>query len=73
MTIGQRIRAWRESRGLSERQLAEAIGVTPPAVYQWERHGKSPTIANLQEIADAIGVSMERFYGPIPKPKRKAS
>lgn len=73
MTIGQRIRAWRELRDLTERQLAEEIGVTPPAIYQWERHGKSPTLANLEEIARALRISMAQFYGPIPRSKRKAS
>lgn len=69
MTVGQRIRAWRKHAGLTERGLADAIGVTPPAIYQWERHGKIPTLNNLQKMVDAFGISMERFYGRTPKAK----
>lgn len=74
MDIGQRIAAWREAKGLSQQQLAEKIGVTYAAVYQWEVDGESrttPSLTKLEKCAEVFGVTMEQFYGPIPKAKTK--
>ena len=35
-TMGDRIRQLRQARGLTQREIAEACGVTPSAVSQWE-------------------------------------
>ncbi|MFI4890090.1 MAG: helix-turn-helix domain-containing protein [Steroidobacterales bacterium] len=35
-TLGQRIRFLRQARGMSQQDLAEAVGVTKQAVCQWE-------------------------------------
>lgn len=37
------IRALREERGLTQRQLADALGATDKAVSKWERGGGCPT------------------------------
>lgn len=76
MDLGARIAAWRKNRGLTQRELAEAIGVTAAAVYQWEGTGDShttPSQGNLEKVVGVLGLTMERFYGAIPKVKAKAS
>ena len=63
--IGARIAAWRKARGLTPRELAESIGVSAAAVYQWEGTGSShtlPSMTNLFKIAGVLGVTMERFF-----------
>lgn len=35
-TMGERIRALRQARGMTQEQLAAAVGVTKSAVSQWE-------------------------------------
>jgi len=70
MDLGARIAGWRKSKGLSERELAEKIGVTAPAVYQWEDGKTIPSTKNLMAIAELMGVTMERFYGRVPPQKR---
>lgn len=70
MDLGDRIAAWRLAKGLSQRKLAKAVGVVVSAVYQWEGTGEqktSPTQKNLEAIVKAFGITMERFYGRIPK------
>ena len=73
MDIGHRIRAWREAKGWTQQQLADAVGVTHAAVYQWELEGgdskTTPSLARLESVAKALGVSMERFFGRVPKAK----
>lgn len=74
--LGTRIARWRRSKDLTPRQLAEKIGVSAAAVYQWEGTGKShtyPSIQNLEALVCALGLTMARFYGKLPKerPVRK--
>lgn len=52
MQIGDRIRRARQSAGMSQRQLAEAVGVTHGLVGQWESHRKAPGRENLRKIAE---------------------
>lgn len=70
MDLGERIAAWRKWKGWTVQQLAEAVGVSAAAAYQWEGSGKSkthPAQPTLEKIVDAFGLTMERFYGRIPK------
>lgn len=71
MELGERIATWRESKGLTPRELADAIGVTPPAIYQWEDGTTTPSLAHLERLVEVLGVTMERFYGRTPKIKTK--
>lgn len=37
MNIGEQIRTYRKSHNLTQEQVADALGVTAPAVNKWER------------------------------------
>ncbi len=70
MDLGARINVWRRHRKLSQRRLAALVGVTPQAVCMWEKPSKYdnvPSTRNLAKVIEALGVSMTRFYGPLPK------
>jgi transcriptional regulator with XRE-family HTH domain len=56
-SISARIKATREARGLSASQLSRSVGVTPAAVWFWEKKGISPGNPSLDRIARALGVS----------------
>jgi transcriptional regulator with XRE-family HTH domain len=56
-SISARIKAAREARGLSASQLSRAVGVTPAAVWFWEKKGISPDNPSVYRIAKALGVS----------------
>jgi len=71
--LNERIRVWREYAGLTKTALANAVGVAMTAVIQWENGGTTPKSENLELIAEACGVSMEQFWGRLPKRKRSAS
>lgn len=58
-TIGQRIRALRRSKKLTQAQLAKIAGVSPPAVTEWEKDGYLPKAAPLEAMANEFGVSAE--------------
>ena len=55
------IAAWRKHKGLTQKQLAEAIDVTQPAVAQIEREDSKPQRATLEKIAAALDVDVEQL------------
>lgn len=62
--IGARIKRVRETRRLTQAQLAAALGVERQAVTNWER-GRRPTLENLYQISIKTSVAMEWFMdGP---------
>ena len=61
------IRALREERGWTQLGLANAIGVTPATVYNWERGKYEPKASQLRSLARVFGVGMDAidFEGPM--------
>lgn len=53
------IRELREAAGLTQVQLAQKVGVTPSAVYNWERGRNEPKASEVRSMARLFGVSMD--------------
>lgn len=53
--MGEKIRAYRRSAGLTQRELAAALGLNPSAVALWETGRAEPTVHNLRRLADILG------------------
>jgi len=51
MTLGQRIQTLRKERGVTQNQLARAVGVSKPAVSKWENGASMPDVGLLSPIA----------------------
>lgn len=62
-TIGKRIQSLRKERGLTQKQLADAVGVTPQAVSKWETDESCPDITALPLLAGVLGVSVDSLLG----------
>lgn len=59
MSIHQRIRAGRKRLGMTEQQFADAVGVSRPAVQQWETEGgTAPSRKNQAAVAQLIGITV---------------
>lgn len=56
--VGARLRAARRGAGLTQQQLAEALGVEPITVSRWEREVTSPSRPRLRRIAELTGTSL---------------
>ena len=52
------IKILRDERGLTQRALAEAIGVTDKAISKWESGRGLPDISLVEPLASALGVSV---------------
>ena len=55
--MGEELRKARERAGLTQEQLSFRAGLSRPYVSQLERNLKSPTVATLFLICDALEVS----------------
>jgi transcriptional regulator with XRE-family HTH domain len=59
---GARLKAEREARKLSQRQLATAAGVTGGMISLIEQNRTSPSVATLKKILAALDVSLGVFF-----------
>ena len=55
--VGARIKAARESRELTQDQLARKLGVTWVTISRWERGINPPPVNRLRVLAQVLGVS----------------
>lgn len=72
-SLGSRMRAWRESGGFSQSEVARGIGVLPSAVSYWESDRNPPSVRNLERFVLFLGITMRGFYGPVRRRAREAS
>ena len=65
MSVGENIRRYRKSRGMTQAQLAEAVGLTEGAVRHYESGIRAVKPELLESIAAALGVSVNALndYG----------
>jgi DNA-binding XRE family transcriptional regulator len=54
-----KIRVWREYRGLTVKALAEAAGVTPAYLSQIENGAREGTLATLKKLSAALRVIID--------------
>lgn len=57
MTVGETLKNLREKARLTQKELAERMGVSPSHVSQYERNLRNPSTNQLKKFADALGVS----------------
>ena len=56
MSIGSNIKYYRELHHLTQKELAEAIGVSDKAVSTWENDKKIPRMGVIQKMADFFNI-----------------
>ena len=60
-SIGRFIAANRRKRGLTQRQLAEALGVSNRTVSKWECGDGLPELANILPLCALLGVTADEL------------
>ncbi len=60
--VGERLRALRTLRGISQRELAKRCGVTHSSLSLIEQGKVSPSVSSLKKILDAIPMSVGDFF-----------
>ena len=62
MSTGSRIKRYRKAAGLTQKQLAEAIGLGESAVRNYERDVRTPKKEQLDAMAEAMDIAPEALY-----------
>lgn len=64
--VGARLRAGRERAGISGRELARRIGVSPSLLSQVERGLAQPSVGTLWAVVTELGLSLDSLFGTSP-------
>jgi len=59
LTIGEKISALRRQRGMSQKQLAEQLMISPQAVSRWEQDENMPDVDNILRLSQIFDVSTD--------------
>ena len=63
MRIGDKIRALRKNKNLTQAELAQALSVSSQSVSKWENHLSVPDISLLPVLARYFGITMDELFG----------
>lgn len=70
--ISDRLRTWREERGLSRHELAELSGVAASTVHKVESRQMTPSISVLLKLAHGLGRRPAEILADVAPPSRVA-
>lgn len=59
--FGKNIKELRIEKNMSQKMLADKIGVTQGAVYFWEKEINEPTVGYIVKLATVFGVSIDEL------------
>jgi transcriptional regulator with XRE-family HTH domain len=57
--ISDYLKRTRQSKSMTQQNVADRLGITPQAVSKWERYESMPDITLLPEIAGIYGITVE--------------
>ncbi len=73
MALRDEIRSKRLAAGMGQFDLADAIGVHPTTIYNWENGKTKPTLAKVRLMAKVFGISEQELLTPNPREDSKGS
>ena len=62
MQTGELIKQQRKLKGLTQKQLADMLGVSEPSIRLYELGKRTPSEAIVQRIAEALDISAEALH-----------
>jgi len=74
--MGERLQQLRHAKGLTQPQLAEAVGVPVGTLRNWEQGRVLPQFSAAYQLAKALGVTLDELAGKVfesAKPRGKSS
>src|SRR5881628_2807252 len=71
--VGPRLRAHREQRQLSLRELARRLSISPSALSQIETGKSRPSVSTLYAIVSELGISLDELFGGRQPPKPRTA
>lgn len=71
VALGARIAELRRDRGLTQVQLAEALGLSQPAINAYESGERRVPLSAVPVLTKTLGVSTETLLGQRPAPGKR--
>ncbi|GAW91322.1 helix-turn-helix domain-containing protein [Calderihabitans maritimus] len=68
-TLGKKIKFLRTEKGLTQEELAKALGIARATLASWEINRREPDYSMLQKIADFFDVTVDFLLGRTDNPK----
>tara|TARA_B100000674_G_C37288260_1_gene666450 strand:- start:12 stop:200 length:189 start_codon:yes stop_codon:yes gene_type:complete len=59
MSIGEKIKQARITKGLTRKQLSDSIGITEGGLFKIEKDERSPMFETVEKIAIVLGISLD--------------
>ena len=63
-SLNERLARLRQATGLTQREVARALGIKSPSVAQWESGRSRPDLERLPALARLYKVTVEELCGP---------
>ncbi len=63
MEVGESLHLARRRNGLTQREVAETIGVVPLTIGRWERGSSEPTVSQLIQLSKVYKTSTDKLCG----------
>lgn len=60
-TFGEQLKGLRKEKGLTQKQLADALKLDQSTISYWEQNKKLPDLRTFDKLASFFQVSMDRF------------
>ena len=61
MTVGNRIKNARKTANMTQKELAEKLGISYVNISQYENGSRNPKLDQIEKIAAALGVGVEKL------------
>ena len=61
--FGLRLKKLRDAKGLSQKELAQKLGVSKGTVYRYENNTQSPSLENAAKLALLLDTSLDYLAG----------
>lgn len=61
--FGEKLVEIREQKNISQKRLAEMLGITPTRLNYWEKDKREPNITMIKQIASALNVPVSELLG----------
>lgn len=62
----QNLKSFRRQKGISQQQLADAVGVSQQSINKYENHSVEPDISTLIRLSDFFETSVDALIGHVP-------
>lgn len=59
--LGKKIKDLRKEKGLTQKELADVMNITPQAISLWEKDQADPDLINIKKLAKFFDISIDEL------------